>query len=198
MIPRQFAFATIILCTLTLGMSFYVWELRHRETITPRPQPEAAHVSPPTAGPTENVTAYVAYDAAGELRAQTISIPLTSGRQERGEQLVRGLLKIYLQKNSPHPMSAGAEIHDLYLVDPGVAVIDVNSAFADGQISGVLPEELTVLSLVQTLSSNIPGITKVKILADGKERETLAGHADLTEFYDVSQVSEAAKQLSAQ
>jgi hypothetical protein len=146
----------------------------------------------------ENVTAYVAYDAPGELRAQAISIPLSSGRQERAEQLVRGLLKIYLEKNSPHAMSAGAEIHDVYLVDPGVAVIDVNSAFVNGQISGVLPEELTVVSLVHTLSSNIPGITKVKILADGKERETLAGHADLTGFYDVSQLSDVAKELSAQ
>ncbi len=198
MIPRQFIFATAILCSLTMGMSFYVWELRHRETLTPRPHPELEHVTPPAAGPTENVTAYVAYDAPGELRAQTISIPLSSGRQERAEQLVRGLLKIYLEKNSPHPMSAGAEIHDVYLVDPGVAVIDVNSAFVDGQISGVLPEELTVVSLVHTLSSNIPGITKVKILADGKERETLAGHADLTGFYDVSQVSDVAKELSAQ
>jgi hypothetical protein len=62
----------------------------------------------------------------------------------------------------------------------------------------VLPEELTVVSLVHTLSSNIPGITKVKILADGKERETLAGHADLTGFYDVLQVSDVAKGLSAQ
>jgi hypothetical protein len=140
----------------------------------------------------------VAYDATGELRAQAISLPLSSGRQERAEQLVRGLLKIYLEKNSPHPMSAGAEIHDVYLVDPGVAVIDVNSAFVSGQISGVLPEELTVVSLVHTISSNIPGITKVKILADGKERETLAGHADLTGFYDVSQVSDVAKELSAQ
>jgi hypothetical protein len=198
MIPRQFVFATVILCSLTMGMSFYVWELRHRETLTPRPRPDLEHVAPPAAGPTENVTAYVAYDAAGELRAQAISIPLSSGRQERAEQLVRGLLKIYLQKNSPHPMSAGAEIHDVYLVDPGVAVIDVNSAFVDGQISGVLPEELTVVSLVHTLSSNIPGITKVKILADGKERETLAGHADLTGFYDVLQVSDVAKGLSAQ
>jgi hypothetical protein len=198
MIPRQFAFATAILVCLTLGMAFYIWELRHRETLTPRPQPEAGHVGPPAAGPTENVTAYVAYDAPGELRAQAISIPLSSGRQERAEQLVRGLLKIYLEKNSPHPMSAGAEIHDVYLVDPGVAVIDVNTAFADGQISGVLPEELTVISLVQTLSSNIPGIIKVKILADGKERDTLAGHADLTGFYEVSQVSEAAKELSPQ
>jgi hypothetical protein len=35
----------------------------------------------------------------------------------------------------------------------------------------------------------------VKILVDGKERETLAGHADLTGFYDVTAVNQLATEL---
>jgi len=86
----------------------------------------------------------------------------------------------------------------VYLVDPGMAVIDVNSDFLDGQTSGILAEELTIASMIQTLSANIPGLMRVKILANGKERETLAGHADLSGFYDVSQIADLARQLSAQ
>ena len=86
----------------------------------------------------------------------------------------------------------------MFLVDPGLVVIDVNSAFVEGQISGVLPEELTIASLVQTLATNMPGLTRVKILVDGKEQETLAGHADLTGFYDVQQIAELVKGLSPQ
>jgi sporulation and spore germination protein len=74
-------------------------------------------------------------------------------------------------------------------------VIDTNDAFADGHRSGVLVEELTVASMVQTLAANIPGINRVKILVGGKERETLAGHADLTGFYDVSAVSQLVGEL---
>jgi Sporulation and spore germination len=74
-------------------------------------------------------------------------------------------------------------------------VIDLNSAFADGHRSGVLVEELTVASLIHTISANIPGIVKIKILVDGKERETLAGHASLTSFYDVSAVNQLALEL---
>jgi hypothetical protein len=70
-----------------------------------------------------------------------------------------------------------------------LAVIDTNSAFADNHRSGVLVEELTVASLVETLSANIPGITRVRILVDGKSRDTLAGHADLSDFYDVAAVN---------
>jgi hypothetical protein len=132
------------------------------------------------------------------LRAQSISIPASTGRQQRAEELLRGLVELYTGNDSPHPLQAGAEVHDVFLVDPGVAVIDVNSAFVGGQISGILAEELTIASLVQTLATNIPGLTRVKILVDGKERATLAGHADISGFYDVGQITELVNQLSSQ
>jgi hypothetical protein len=105
---------------------------------------------------------------------------------------------VYGSKDSPHPLPSTAEIRNIYFVDPGLVVLDVNSALADGQTSGVLAEELTVTSFVQTLTANFEGILRVKILVDGKERSTLAGHADLSGTYDVSQVSVLAKQLSSQ
>ena len=100
-------------------------------------------------------------------------------------------------KRYVHRLARGAEVRNVYLVNPGLAVIDTDSAFADGHRSGILEEELTVASLVETLSANIPGITRVKILVDGKERETLAGHADLSGFYDVSAVGKMAEQMQS-
>ena len=50
-------------------------------------------------------------------------------------------------------------------------------------------------SLVQTLATGIPGINRVKILVGGRERETLAGHADLSGFYDVSAVGQMVAEL---
>ena len=195
MIPRQLAFATVILFTLAVGMSAYVWQLRRHEALSPVPAAPAQHVEPPTSGPTENVTVWVAHDDRGILRGQLVSIPLAAGRQERAQELMRALLDIYVNKNSPHPVAAGAEVHDVYLVDPGLAVIDVNQAFADGQTSGVLAEELIVTSMIYSLSVNNPGLIRAKILVDGRERESLAGHADLSAFYDVSQVAALARQL---
>ena len=120
---------------------------------------------------------------------------MPSGRQQRAEELLRALLSLYLDKSSPHVLGSGADIRSVFLVDPGVAVIDLNSAFADTHRSGVLVEELTVASLIHTISANTPGILKVKILVDGKERDTLAGHADLSDFYDVTAVNQLATQL---
>ena len=95
-------------------------------------------------------------------------------------------------------VAARSEIRNVYLVDPGLAVVDTNAAFANGQRSGILVEELMVVSIVQTLSANVPGINRVKILVDRKERETLAGHADLSSTYDMVNVQQLVEQMQGQ
>jgi hypothetical protein len=195
MIPRHLIIGVTVLLAITLGMGFYVWQMRGRVDRSEISAANTQPVAPPVSGPTEQVTLYVAYDDAGVLRPKPVRMPLPAGRQERAAEVLRALLTVYLERFSPHPLGAGSEIRDVYLVDPGLAVIDLNDAFADGHRSGVLVEELTVVSLVQTLSANIPGITRVKILVEGKERDTLAGHADLTNFYDAPAVTQAVAQL---
>ncbi len=194
MIPRHFLIGVLVLLAAVLGMSLYVWHMRGRAAANPAASGDTRPVVPPVAGPTERVTLFVAYDDIGVLHAQGAQIPLPSVRQQRAEELLRALLALYLDKSSPHPLPEGADVRSVYLVDPGLAVIDINAAFADGHRSGVLSEELTVASLIQTLSANIPGIVKVKILVEGKERETLAGHADLSAFFEVAGIN----QLTAQ
>jgi hypothetical protein len=108
------------------------------------------------------------------------------------------LLAIYTGKGSPHHLAAGADVRNVYFVNPGLVVVDVNSELADGQTSGILPEGLTVASFVQTLAANSPEIVRVKFLVNGKERETLAGHVDFSNEYGVPQMSDLARQLSSE
>jgi hypothetical protein len=197
MIPRHFAIALTILLIAALGMSLYAWHMRKAVAAAPAASQDTRPLAPPVAGPTELVTLFVAYDVDGSLRAQAAHIPMPSGRQQRAEELLRALLSIYLDKSSPHVLGPGSEVRSVFLVDPGVAVIDVNSAFADTHRSGTLVEELTVASLIHTISANTPGIQRVKILVDGKERDTLAGHAELSDFYDVTAVNQLATQLQS-
>ena len=194
MIPRHLQIAVGILLLAVLGMGFYVGRIRGGAQQS-GPAADARPVAPPAAGPTESVTLYVANDAGGVLRAQGANIPLPSARQQRAEELLRALLDIYLSKDSPHPLGPGSEVRAVYLVDPGLVVIDLNAALANGHRSGVLEEELTIASLIQTLAANIPGILRVKILVEGKERETLAGHADLSVTYDTIAVSQLVGQM---
>ncbi|HZQ67288.1 MAG TPA: GerMN domain-containing protein [Terriglobales bacterium] len=195
MIPRHLIIGVALMLAAALGMSLYVWHMRSTATYSTPAAVDARPVPAPVSGPSEQVTLWVAYDVPGNVRPQGARIPLPSGRQERAQELLRALIGLYLKKDSSHPLGAGSEIREVYLVDPGLAVIDTNAAFADGHRSGVLVEELTVASVVQTLASNIPGINRVRILVDGKTRDSLAGHADLSVSYDVGQVNQVVQQM---
>jgi hypothetical protein len=195
MIPRHLVIAMTILLAAAQGLGIYAWNMRKTVTATPVVTTDTRPLAPPVTGPTERVTLFVAHDEDGTLRAMSAQIPLPSGRQQRAESLLRALLSLYLDKSSSHTLGAGAEIRSVFLVDPGEAVIDLNSAFADTHRSGLLVEELTVASLIHTISVNTPGILRIKILVDGKQRDTLAGHADISEFYDVAAVNQLAVQL---
>jgi hypothetical protein len=194
-IPRHLIIGFAILLTAALGLSVYAWHMRKAAVAPAAATVDTRPLAPPVTGPSERVVLFIAHDDDGTMRGESAQIPMPSGRQQRAEELLRALLSRYLDKDSPHQLGAGADIRSVYLVDPGVAVIDLNSAFADTHRSGVLVEQLTVASLIQTISVNTPNLLKVKILVDGKERETLAGHADLSVYYDVVAVNQLATQL---
>jgi hypothetical protein len=40
-------------------------------------------------------------------------------------------------------------------------------------------ELLTIYTIVNAITENLPAVTSVQLLVDGKEVETLAGHVDL-------------------
>jgi Sporulation and spore germination len=194
MIPRQLLIAIAVMVVLVIALGSYFRQMRHRAFELEPAAAETLPVTPPASGPTETVALYVANDAAGQLRAQSAQIPLPGGRQQRAEELLRALLRIYQQPGAAHPLAAASEIRSIYMVESGAAVIDLNAAFADQHRSGILIEQLTVNSLVETLGVNVPGIQRVRILVDGRDRETLAGHADLTDWFDVTSVEQAGGQ----
>lgn len=194
MIPRHLLIGVAVLLVLVVSMGIYLRQMRRRAVQLESLAADTLPVAPPASGPTETVTLYVADDTAGMLRARSAQIPLPGGRQQRAEELLRALLRIYQQPGAPHPLAPAADIRSIYLVDPGAAVIDLNAAFADQHRSGILSEQLTVNSLVETLAVNVPGINRVNILVEGKTRDTLAGHADLTETFDVTTIVQAGNQ----
>lgn len=194
MISRQLVITLIVLLIAALAMGFYAGRMRaHIVSSVEQAQGTPAPVAPPAAGPTETVTLYVAYDDSGSVHPRAAQIPLSGGRQQRAEGMLRALLAIYLERPSPHVLPPGSDVRGVYIVGataqtPTLAVVDLNEALADGHRSGVLIEELTVASIVQTLTANLDGIQEVKILVEGKERDTLAGHADLSNMFDAGAV----------
>jgi Sporulation and spore germination len=192
-ISRRLQIALLLLVVVILGMSYYALQLKQKAEHV-----EISEVRPalPTAlGPKEPVQVFVAYDEDVTLRPRQIQAAKATQPDDRAREALRALIGFYTDKQSPHPLGAGADIHAVYLANENTAVVDLNGAFANMHRSGIMEEELTIVSMVQTLAANLPKLTRVKFLVDGKERDTLAGHADLKGFYDVATIAQVAREL---
>ena len=192
--PVLLMFAILLL--IAAGLGFYAYHLKVKvASDEQRLAQQSQLAAPPASGPTTLVTLYVASDQDGGLRREQVNVPFPQERSERARAVLRSLLTTYLQPGSQHPVGAGSDVRDVFLLGSDTAVVDTNLAFADSHPSGVLAEELTIASMVTTLNANDPQITRVKILVDGKERDTLAGHADLRRFYLASGIGQTLKDM---
>ncbi len=195
MIPRRLLIALGVLVVSSILLTNYAFRLKRRVEDPERLRVYTRPVAPPGAGPAQPVTIWVAYDVDGTIRSREVQGSLPSEPSERAKHVLRLLFAAYLERRSPHPIGDGADVKDVYKLDDNTLVVDLNAPFADQHRSGVFVEELTMLSMLESLSQNIPNLARVKFLVDGKERETLAGHADLHSYYDVALATQTAKGL---
>ena len=73
----------------------------------------------------------------------------------------------------------GTTLRAIFITDRGDAYVDLSGTIVSGHPGGVTTEMLTVYAIVNALTANLPAVTAVQLLVDGKEVETLAGHVDL-------------------
>jgi spore germination protein GerM len=108
------------------------------------------------------------------VRTLALSDSLADRAREIIEALVEGP-KGRLTQTVP----SGTKVLAVYLAEEGIVYVDFNRALKDNHPGGTLSELLTIYSLVNTLSLNMPEIEAVKILMAGREAKTLAGHIDI-------------------
>jgi hypothetical protein len=157
-------------------------------------------LSKPISTPTDvTVKAKIFWAAgAGQTAPVEIDLPLSADPVERSRQLIQALIA-----NPPtadqRTLPADAALLGFYILPDGTAVADFSDAIASEMPSGILSEGMAVNSLAQTLAANVPALRKLKILIHGQEVDTLAGHVDLTGFFDLAALQPAAAvQPSAQ
>jgi spore germination protein GerM len=73
----------------------------------------------------------------------------------------------------------GTTIRSVFVADDGSAYIDLSHQVMAAHGGGTLDELLTVYTFVNALTTNLPAVTAVQVLVNGKEVDTLAGHVDL-------------------
>ena len=192
--PRRLVVVFALLAVAAVALGFYALHLKRKVVRDEQNANEQQlSVTPQSNRPPESVTLYVANDNDGSIGKIQVSVPMPVERSERARAALRTLLAQYMKPDSTHAIGKDSDIRQVFLMDDGTAIVDTNSAFGDAHPSGVLAEELTVASAVLTLNATDSGITRVKILVNGQERETLAGHADLKRFYEVGSMNQVVK-----
>jgi spore germination protein GerM len=73
----------------------------------------------------------------------------------------------------------GTALRAFHLVKNGTAYVDLSKEIRENHTGGAKSELMTVYSLVNSIVLNVTEVDTVKILIDGQEATTLAGHIDL-------------------
>jgi len=149
----------------------------------PRTAPEEAPVAsaPTTPKETAHITATLFFGAPDgqSLAPMRRDVPLADSVVEQGRQIVTAQLTEIPPAPYVSVIPAGTMLRAFYVTDRGDAFVDLSSDVVKGHPGGSLNELLTVYSIVNAVSANLPVAKRVQILVDGKEADTIAGHVDL-------------------
>ena len=135
--------------------------------------------------------------AAGADRIAPVEVPLPLSAEpaKRGRQVLDALIAD-VPGEAQRTLPADATLLGFYMLPDGTAIADFSEALASETPSGILSEEMAVDSIVRTLESNVAGAHRLKILIHGQEVDTLAGHADLTGYFDLNPVVAASAPMA--
>jgi hypothetical protein len=75
------------------------------------------------------------------------------------------------------------KINAFFITDDGSAFVDLDVTSSMMENMDTTSELLAIYSMVNSLTLNIPAIKQVKLLIQGKDAQTLAGHIGLEHFY---------------
>ena len=186
---QQFLFALLLLGCVVL--SAILIRMRQRAQDRMAAMPQIPPITQPANAPEASVTWMTPNDMTGELTPVQQTLALPTDPSARACDLLNQLIASWSAPGSQHPVDAQAGVQSVFLLPlPGdtshqLAVVNFNAAFPLSQPSGIEPETLTLLSIIQTLHANFPSIEQVRFLVDGHTQPTLAGHASLTRTYQV-------------
>jgi Sporulation and spore germination len=145
-----------------------------------------------TTVPEESAPGAVAAADARKIRARLFYVDeLGTGLQGVEQEVVYGettaeqARRIVEAQIAPAPaphvsaIPAGTRLRTVFFTKAGEVYVDLSADLQTNHPGGTMNETLTVYALVSALTSNLPAVTGVQILIEGKEVDTLAGHLDL-------------------
>lgn len=178
-----FTLAALGFATIIAGIYFFT--RGEGATRSPAAQPKYTVSDRPLYASTENrrvVTVFFPATDGLHLVATEREIYATSSVSAQMKQLVVELIKGPSESDQSGIVKALPEatrLREIY-IHRDTAYVDFTKEVVDQLEGGSHAELLTVYSVVDSVIHNFPEITRVKILVDGADVDSLGGHLDLS------------------
>lgn len=150
------------------------------ERLTEPVAPAAVAPAPAPAAETPHIAAtlfYASIEGDALIPIQR-DVPLADDIEAQGRAILVSQLA-----PPPEPyvsaIPAGTTLRAFYVTERGDAFVDLSREVTTAHPGGSLTELLTVQSLVNAVTANLPAVQRVQIMVDGKEVDTIAGHVDV-------------------
>ncbi len=132
--------------------------------------------------PRQAATLYFPSYDQGTLLSEERQVSWAKADTDRVRQVLLALIEGSHQGYS-RGLPAAVKIRAVFLASDGTVFLDFESEGLEDFSPGISSESLAVYSVVNSLAVNIPAVKKVRILLQGKEADTLDGHADLSDSF---------------
>jgi len=178
-IARRLLAVGVLLITATF-VGTMVWLRVPRVTSRATPRVAAAPSPAATAPPGRKIKARLFYVGDDGLRLTNVErdIAYGEGATEQAREIIAAQIAPVIEplvSAVPH----GTALRAVFLTQGGEAYVDLSRDVVSAHPGGTLNELLTVYTIVNALTVNLPAVTSVQLLVDGKEVDTLSGHVDL-------------------
>jgi spore germination protein GerM len=153
-----------------------------RRIAVPAPQAAAAPAPPVVAGRKIKARLFYVSAEGTKLTGVDREVAYADGASAQAQEIVAAQLATPSPSGAKPLVSAippGTTLRAVYLNEKGEAYVDLSKEVATAHTGGTQDELLTIYSIVNALTTNLPAVTSVQLLVDGKEVDTLAGHIDL-------------------
>jgi hypothetical protein len=167
---------------LALGLGVWLVVVRLPRLLTTVPAEDTPPVAETSAAPAEgrkiHATLFYVSDDGSELVAVSQEVPYAPTAADQARRIAEAQVGP-APAGSASAIPPGTSVRALYLTPRGEAYVDLSREIISAHPGGSLNEALSVFALVNALTVNLPDVSAVQILVDGKEVDTLAGHLDL-------------------
>jgi hypothetical protein len=172
--------SVFVLVAVALFLAAFLWAMR----AAPRWRGSTRAVAAPSptapAPPGRKIKARLFYvnDAGTKLVGIERDVAFAENAADQAREIVAAQVSPVAEP-LVSAVPAGTTLRALFITDTGQAFVDLSREAVAAHPGGTINELLAIYAIVNAVTTNLPAVTSVQLLVDGKEVETLAGHVDL-------------------